>query len=99
MKSSRIDGRGVLPFTCKHADGYNNGTDGRICWQCAEQRAEELEEVIAVLGRATQSTIRGIENNDGSVKENLVTALLTARAYFNNRAYDHKTDLGDWLTD
>ena len=45
---SEIDGKGLLPFTCKHGNGYNVKADV-ICRRCAETRARELERMVKLL--------------------------------------------------
>lgn len=92
MRLSKIDGKGMLPHSCPHGEGYNLCRDAKICLPCAENRVEELEKIISILGDALRRSVRATITSDQQRE-----ALETARNYFDGRA--SSADLGDWLRD
>jgi hypothetical protein len=98
MRNSKIDGKGLLPYICSHGKGYNSTA---MCFECAEDRADELERVIAMLGDAVLSARMGIDSERPAllVRESLQAALTFARGYFDSRPTARPSDreLGGWL--
>lgn len=100
MKRSRIDGRGLLPYPCKHRHGYNSRTDGFICVECAEDRVQELETIIALFGTKLRRILKD-PTMDAVIS--IETLLKETSAYFDSRPDlpldpPFERDQGAWLT-
>lgn len=101
MPNSRIDGKGLLPYSCKHGNGYNST---QLCFQCAIDRCNELERIIYVQGEALKKISKFCGDKpigNGHIKLVTDVALKTARQYFNDRPCFalFTPDWGYWLKD
>jgi|SRR5882762_10004216 len=99
MKKSRIDGKGLLPYTCLHGKGYNGCFDSKICVKCAEDRAEELEAIIAKFGNGL---VRLLKDPTYDVVLSINRLLVETSKNFNDRPAlpldpPFERDLGKWL--